>query len=159
MNNTYRKNVLWIIFNKEWKILVWKYNSSKPNWTFPKWWIEENETVESSIFREIYEELWINSNLEIVYKYDKEYIINFSKKEIERKKLNKWEYFTWKKEKIILIKFFWTEYDIDLTISNGFSEYKYISIDEIENYISDNKLLDFIDLNFLNNIIKENTNV
>lgn len=156
MDKIYRNNVLWIIFNKKWKILIWKYNTSKPNWTFPKWWIENNESFESAIFREIYEELWINSyNLEIIYYYEDEFIKNFTQDEIEWKIKNKWEYFVWKKEKIILIKYKWDETDMNLNISNEFSEYIFIDISDIPNYITNNDLINFIDLDFLINKINE----
>lgn len=155
MERIYRNNVLWIIFNEKWKILIWKYNTSKPNWTFPKWWIEIDEDFKSAIFREVYEELWINkNNLEILYYYENEFFKNFTKEEIEWKIKNKWEYFVWKKEKIILIKHKWDETDINLNISNEFSEYKFIDILDIPNYINNNDLISFIDLNFL--IIKIN---
>lgn len=155
MEKIYRNNVLWIIFNEKWKILIWKYNTSKPNWTFPKWWIEKDEDFKSAIFREVYEELWINkNNLELSYFYENEFIKNFSQVEIEWKIKNKWEYFVWKKEKIILINYKWDQTDINLNISNEFSEYKFIDILDIPNYINNNDLISFIDLNFL--IIKIN---
>lgn len=150
----YKNNILWIIFNNKKQILLWKYNSSKPNWTFPKWWILENEDYETAIFREIYEEIWLkNSCFEIVYVYEKSFVKDFSLEEIKWKIENKLEYFTWKKEKIIVLNFKWEEKDIDLSISNELSEYRFVEIEEISSYISDENLIDFIWIDFLKTII------
>lgn len=154
MEEIYRNNVLWIIFDNKWQILIWKYNTSKPNWTFPKWWIENNENLESAIFREVYEELWISANnLEILYYYKNEFVKNYTQEEIEWKIKNKWEYYVWKKEKAILIKYKWNETEINLNISKEFSEYKFIKIFDILQYINDNNLLNYINLDFLVNKI------
>ncbi|MEF2176056.1 MAG: NUDIX domain-containing protein [Candidatus Absconditabacteria bacterium] len=154
MEEIYRNNVLGIIFDNKGQILIGKYNTSKPNWTFPKGGIENNENLESAIFREVYEELGISANnLEILYYYKNEFVKNYTQEEIEWKIKNKGEYYVGKKEKAILIKYKGNETEINLNISKEFSEYKFIKIFDILQYINDNNLLNYINLDFLVNKI------
>ncbi len=154
IKENYKQNVLAIIFDKWWKILLWKYNSEFPSWTFPKWWIKINETKEQALFREIYEELWIHKEkLNILYAYPQTFKKKFTKKEIDWKIKNKWESNKWKEENIFVLKFNWDSKDIDLTISNEFIDWKLVSLNEIDKYIKNKELLNFIDIDFLERLI------
>lgn len=90
----YRRNILAIIFNSDWKVLIWQNRWWGQDWTFPKWWIEKWESKEIALFREIYEEIWLKKDtLNIVYRYKQPFKKDFSQEEIQWKIKNKNEYY------------------------------------------------------------------
>ena len=93
----YRQNVLAIIYNTNWEVLLWQNRWWWQDWTFVKWWIEKWESKETALFREIYEETWLKrETLNIVYRYKQPFEKDFSQEEIQRKIKNKNEYYIWK---------------------------------------------------------------
>ena len=145
----YRRNILAIIFNSDWKVLIWQNRWWGQDWTFPKWWIEKWESKEIALFREIYEEIWLKKDtLNIVYRYKQPFKKDFSQEEIQWKIKNKNEYYIWKKDYIFLISYngLWR---INLWITNELLCYKRIEINEIWTYIQNEKLLSIINIPFL----------
>jgi len=162
-----RKKVVAIIFNKDGKILIWKYSSDyfnwsilhQSNWTFPGWWKEYSENYKESLFREIHEEVWILPNkLEIIYKYKNFFYKRYSS--ITQKWFVKYRHksFRWKKQKTFILKFNWDNKNINLGITDEFWKYKWVYVNELSNYI-DNRFIDFIDIAFLNGVIAKNCNL
>lgn len=149
----YRQNVLAIIFNKEWKVLVWQNKWWWQDRTFVKWWIEKWESKEETLYREIYEETGLKEDiLKIVYEYKKAFKKDFSPEEIKWKIENKNEYYKWKKDHIFVVFYNWW-WEINLWITNELIDYKWICVNEIKNYIKNEKLLSLIDTQFLTSII------
>lgn len=149
----YRQNVLAIIFNEEWKVLVWQNRWWWQDWTFIKWWIEKWESKKSALYREIYEEVWLKEDtLEIIYEYKKTFKKDFSPEELKWKIENKNEYYKWKKDHIFIVFYNWW-WKINLWITNELIDYKRISVNEIWKYIKNDKLLSIIDVQFLTSII------
>ncbi len=133
-----RNNVMAFIFDESARILIWKYNSPKPSWTFPKWWLNENEDEIEWLFREIREELDIQeSELELVHVHHKPIIKYFTDEEIEWKIKNKWEYFIWKSEKVFMLEFIWNTDYIDTSKTNELSGYKFISFNELKDFMKE----------------------
>lgn len=136
-----RQNVLAIIQNPDWKVLIWKYTVHGKSWTFPKWWKEKWESDHEALFREIYEETWISlENLQIILEVPEVYEKLFSPEEIKWKIANKGEHHIWKQEKIFILAFD-GKWDINLSITNELSEYKWIKKSEIKKYISNQDFL------------------
>ncbi len=155
MESNLRKNIIAIIFNDDLDVLIWKYNSSKPSWTLPKWWINDDETEVEWLFREIKEELNIpKDNLTIVHEYEKNFIKYFTQEEIDWKIKNKWEHFIWKSEKPFIIKFSWDPNIIDVKITNELSEFKFVKINDLGQYLA-MPLIDFLDLDYMRKIIND----
>ena len=149
----YRQNVLAVIFNEKWKVLIWQNRWWWQDWTFIKWWIEKWESKETALYREIYEEIWLKENaLKIIYEYKKAFIKDFSPEEIKWKIENKNEYYKWKKDHIFVVFYNWW-WKINLGITNELIDYKRISVNEIWKYIKNEKLLSIIDTQFLTSII------
>jgi len=152
--NQYRKNVLAVIFDLEWNVFLGKNSTWKQIRTFPKWGIKNWETEKTALFREIYEEIWLKEDcFEIVYTNPKTFDKEFTKEQIERKIANKWEYYIWKSEKIYFLKF--KGWDINLSIEKEFSEYMWVKVEKLQEYIESKELLDLIDLKFLSQLIKK----
>ncbi len=63
----YRKNVAALIMNQEGKIWIGE-RSDKMNWGFPQGGIEDGESSEQALFRELSEEIGTN-DVEIIAKY------------------------------------------------------------------------------------------
>lgn len=149
----YRQNVLAIIFNKEWKLILWQNKWRWQDWTFVKWWIEKWESKKMALYREIYEEIWLGkSTLKIIYEYKKAFKKDFSPEEIKWKIENKNEFFKGKKDNIFIVSYIWW-WKIDLWITNELINYKWVNVDEIWLYIKNEKLLSIIDTRFLKNVI------
>ena len=145
----YRKNILAIIFNSDWKVLIWQNRWWGQDWTFPKWWVEKWESKEIALFREIYEEIWLKKDtLNIVYRYKQPFKKDFSQGEIQWKIKNKNEYYIWKEDYIFLVSYngLWR---INLWITNELLYYKRIEMDEKWVYIQNEKLLSIINIPFL----------
>lgn len=141
-----------IILNKKWEILIWKYLRGKASRTIPKWWLELNESPKKALFREIFEETWIPSNkLLIVHKYDKYYTKEFTQEQIEWKIKNKWENYIWKIEIPYILLFSWTNNDINIWINWEFSDFQWIQINNLKDYINTD-LIEFLDIGFINQI-------
>ena len=61
----YRLNVAMIVFNKDNKVLFCKRRNTE-NWQFPQGGVDENENIESAMFRELNEEVGLEKdNVEI----------------------------------------------------------------------------------------------
>lgn len=145
----YRQNVLAIIYNTNWEVLLWQNRWWWQDWTFVKGWIEKWESKETALFREIYEETWLKrETLNIVYRYKQPYKKDFSKEEIQRKIKNKNEYYIWKQDHIFVILYNWF-WRINLWITNELIRYKWVKIDKIWAYIQNEKLLSIINIPFL----------
>lgn len=154
----YRKNIMAIILNKQWEILIWKYLRGNASRTIPKWGLELNESPETALFREIFEETWIPSNkLLIVHKYDKYYKKEFTKEQIDWKIKNKWENYIWKIEIPYILLFSWTNNDINIWINWEFSDYQWIQLNNLKDYINPD-LIEFLDINFINQIFSNYEN-
>ncbi len=150
----YRQNALAIIFNKEWYVFIWKNALWWQDWTFPKWGVEMWETLNEALFREIYEETWlIQQDLKIVHQFENSFKKDFSQEEIEWKILNKNEFFIGKEDHMFLLSYNdkWT---INLEITWELIDFKWVSVNEIEKYIENKKLIDLIKLDFLAEKIK-----
>ncbi len=153
MENNLRRNVMGVIINNEWKVLLWQYVSSGSR-TFPKWWLENGETNNEGILREIEEELAIKKdNLNIIGHYKQEYQKIFTEEEIQWKKVNKGEDYRGKTEKIMILKYNGDNSDIDINVSNELKAYNRVSISELSLYIKHGDLLNIIDTDMLEKII------
>lgn len=75
-NNKLRDNVAAIIINKDKKILMCEHIWIDNAWQFPQGGVEENETVEIAILRELKEEIG-TTNLKIISKIDEKIIYKF----------------------------------------------------------------------------------
>ena len=145
----YRQNVLAIIYNTNWEVLLWQNRWWWQDWTFVKGWIEKWESKETALFREIYEETWFKKEtLDIIYKYKEPYRKDFSKEEIQWKIKNKNEYFIWKQDHIFVVSYNWF-WRINLWITNELLCYKWVKIDVIWSYIENKQLLSIINIPFL----------
>jgi len=61
----YRLNVAMIVVNKDYKVLFCKRRNTE-NWQFPQGGVDENENIESAMFRELNEEVGLEKdNVEI----------------------------------------------------------------------------------------------
>lgn len=157
-NNLYRQNIMAIIVNNKSKIFIGKYNSEFPTWTFPKWGVKKWESLLDALFREIFEETWIKQNyLKILYKYEKSFIKRFTNEEIEWKIVNKWEYYIGKQETPFILSFSWTHENINIWDNWEFSEFKWISIDALDDYIKKD-LTKFLGIDFIKSIILNDWN-
>lgn len=153
MEELYRNNIIGVIINTEGKVLVAQYSSSWSR-TFPKWWLEKWETKEAGILREIEEELGIKpNNLKIIAEYKEQYKKMFTEEEIARKKENKGESYIGKKESIFLIKYYWDNTDITISVSDELKQYARINLRELTEYIKYQELLAIIDITMLENFI------
>jgi putative (di)nucleoside polyphosphate hydrolase len=149
----YKQNVLAVIYNNEWKVCIGKYNSEFPSWMFPKWWVKKWETLEQALWREIYEELWINKNqMCIIPWFQKEFIKEYTDEERQWKIEKKWEYDYWKQENIYLVHFFGESWSIACN-DEEFSEVMWVEICDLWIYITNKELLKCIDWDELFKII------
>ena len=145
----YRQNSLAIVFNEEWQIFLGKNALWDQDRTFPKGGIEQGETREDAIYREIYEETGLTKDvLNIVHEFDIPFRKDFSQEEIEWKIRNKNEYFIWKEDYIFLVMYNGQGH-IDLTVTWELIEYKRVPIKKVTEYIHNKKLMDLIDLDVL----------
>lgn len=151
--NQYRNNVLAVIFDKTWKILIGKNAIGKDNRTFPKWWKNKSESDIEALYRELYEEIGLGeTSFELVYVNPKTFDKAFTQEQIDWKIQNKGEYYIWKSEKIFFLRFM--GWEIDLSIEKELSEIKWVEIDELGGYIGLD-LLAVIDMAFLKELIRK----
>lgn len=129
-----RKVVVWIIKNSKNKYLIWKYNSTKPNRSFAKWWIEKNESNLNALYREIYEEFWIKDNIKVIKLLQKNKISFYSLKDILWKIKHKKRFYIWKIEDIFLLEFTWKIDEININLTKEFSEFKFVEEFELKSY-------------------------
>ena len=62
----YRPNVASVIINKDHKVL-WAKRTNENNWQFPQGGIQNGETPEEAMYREVYEEVGLEpQNIEII---------------------------------------------------------------------------------------------
>ena len=67
----YRLNVAMIVLNEDNKVLLCKRRNTE-NWQFPQGGVDENENIESAMFRELNEEVGLEKdNVEIKEKLEK----------------------------------------------------------------------------------------
>lgn len=129
-----------IISNKDRKFLIWKYSSGiNKGWTILKWWIEEWETKQDALFREIYEEIWLKEDLfEIVCEFKDSYKKYFTVAEIEEKVKIHWEKYGYSSSEhfVYFLNFIGDDEQINITLTNEFSEYKWIKSFEFESYLN-----------------------
>lgn len=149
----YKQNVLAIIYNKEWKVCIGKYNSEFPSWMFPKWWVKKWETLEEALLREISEELWINKNqMHIIQWFQKVFFKDYTDEERQWKIEKKWEFEYWKQENIYLVHFLGDDWLISCN-DQEFSEIKRVDVRDLWLYISNKELLACIDKDELSKMI------
>lgn len=136
-----RENILVLLFNNEWKLLIGKYNSSKPYLIFSKWGMENGESPILAINRESQEELALDIWDYRIFCCYKDYAKYFTPEEIQWKIENKGEHYEWKVEHIYFCQLLSTEEKIDISITNEFSEIIWIDKNNLWIYIKDTSLL------------------
>lgn len=149
--NEYRQNAMWIIYNTKKLILIVQYQSSW-SWTLPKGGIEQNESRQEWLLREIDEEVGIKrADLNIEFKYKNPFIKRFSSEELERKKTYKNEFFIWKEDHIFIVSYKWGDF---LTIdTRELSDYKRITAEQLQEFITKKDILSIIDIEFLSKFL------
>lgn len=131
-----RKKVTGIVLNDKNEILVCKYsnNESKGWWRdFPWWWVNSNENDHQWLYREIYEEIWINKNeIQLLFQFKKRYL-KIYEKPIKKIDNNTIKTYHWKFETFFALKILKSQ--LNLNISNEFNQYKWIKLNEVNKYI------------------------
>lgn len=151
--NAYRQNVMGILINDKKEVLIIQYTAS---WTrnFPKWGLQDGEDYETWIYRELEEELWVQTNnLAFLFAYTIPFRQDFTQEQIERKIKNKGEYYKWKEEKMLFFRYTWDNSDINHWVSPELSASLWIGIDKIPEYIKNESFINLLDLDFLKKLL------
>jgi len=139
---TYRKKVVWLIFDQNQQILVWKYsehytNDTNLHRTFPGGGKEEWESYQSTLYKEIYEEVNIHKkNLTLIHKCKRDYYQRYNSYKKKRISISKGNKFQWKRQRLFILYFHGNKKSIHLNNCNELSEYKRITINQLQEYIS-----------------------
>lgn len=134
-----RDKALAIIRNHEGKIFLWQYILWNKSWTLPKWSVDakDNDTYDT-LYRELREELCLQKEDFILIKAFKEpYIKYSSKSDVAQRIAINWADYSYDEAHYFwfLLDFIWEEARIDITSTNEFSEYKWVTEDEISEYM------------------------
>ncbi len=125
----YRKGILAVIINKENKILLCERADEKDHWQFPQGGMEENETLEGALLREVCEETGLK-DIKIIGKIDKKYKYRINDPR-HIKNLIKAKYgFSGQTKDIFIARFFGDDNDVKLD-NREFVNYQWVAIDEL----------------------------
>lgn len=149
----YRQNVMWLIFNQQHKFLLVQYASSGTR-TFPKGWLEPGETLEEGLYREVEEETGLTKDhLNILNTYPTPFIKDFTPEQIARKIQHKNEHYIGKSETACIVEYTTEKDVVNIGVSEELSAHVRVGIEEVEKYIHDSQLLQYLNLEFLERYI------
>lgn len=152
--DNFRQNVLCVIFNNKEEILIGKNSIGKTTWTFPKWGKNSGETNIDAVYREIKEELNLEKHhLDLIFVDPNRYNKLFTQEQIQWKIENKGEYYIWKSEEIHYLLYKVGE--INVAITGELSEYKWVKVNQLNEFIKHKDLLETIDVMFLEKLIEK----
>ncbi|MDD2486814.1 MAG: NUDIX domain-containing protein [Candidatus Gracilibacteria bacterium] len=166
-----KKKIIAIIINSEGDVIIGKYNGPSPTWTLPKGGINDGENKTDALFREIYEELGLEKDkFDMIRELEDIFERHFTDEEIEKKvKINGEGYgYSISEHHVFILRFRGNENEIDIGVTNEFSEYKWIRYSEIPNYLNrelceflKNQDLDYLFMNMQEyfDIVDENNNL
>lgn len=130
MKLPYRKNVVGIIMNSDNEILLLR-KKDFDFWQFVQGGVDNEETFEETLKREIFEEIGLNG-FEIVKKLDVIFQYDWPKELQEQKG------FQGQRQNFFLVNLKVENQDIILSEEDELEEYKWVGLDEVENFVSDN---------------------
>ena len=126
INSEYRENVVGIVINEDGKFLVQKNPRFKNHWQFPQGGIDEKETIETAVVREVSEETGIPENkLQIIKSIPESHIYDWP----EYARLIKG--FKGQKQQAYLLKFIGNNQEIDLSNSHEAEEIKWVNKEDL----------------------------
>lgn len=131
---TYRKSTLALITNREGKVLIVSNKEYKENeWNVPGGGIEEGETPEETIIRELGEELGSN-NFEIVKISEQTYLYEWPDEVVEKRLKEKGKTYRGQEKIQFLIKFTGSEEEIKID-PKEIREIKWVRPNELQLYL------------------------
>lgn len=133
-NFPYRESTLGVVINEEGKFLVVNKLSYQAGtqWSFPGGGVDEEETPEKALIRELEEELSSNK-FEIVSRSKSPYHYEWSDKVIEKTFLKKGKYFKGQQLTQFFVKF--TGSPDDIKNGDGIREIKWVSREELKSHL------------------------
>lgn len=91
MTQSFRSSVWALLVNKKKEFLLVQLNNAQPNeFDFVKWWMEDWETFEETLAREIKEELWEDFEFKILEKSNWRFVYDWPE-EIQKERWFLWQ--------------------------------------------------------------------
>jgi mutator protein MutT len=130
----YRQSTLAIVINKDGKFLVVNKQAYEPDkwWSFPGGGVDEGETPEQAVMRELVEELE-SDKFEIAGKSKNEYQYEWPDEVIEKTHKEKGKYFRGTQLTQFWVKFSGNEREVKA--GDGIRAIKWVTRDELKNYL------------------------
>ena len=120
----YRLNVAMIVLNKDNKVLFCKRRNTE-NWQFPQGGVDENENIESAMFRELYEEVGLEKDNVEIKAVSQNLIYYDIPKNIRSRVLG--GKFKGQAQKYFLLKLISGEVDLNIENTPEFDKYSWVS--------------------------------
>ena len=119
----YRLNVAMIVFNKDNKVLFCKRRNTE-NWQFPQGGVDENENIESAMFRELNEEVGLEKDNVRIKAVSQNFIYYDIPKNIRSRVLG--GKFKGQAQKYFLLKLISGDVDLNIENTPEFDKYNWV---------------------------------